>query len=115
MEYGERLSNKGFGDTPNHSDPSLCVTCRESFIVRGQRDQIVLCNAGRGMTPLAVPPVVTSCNQYDDKRQPPMWEMEKIAWRISADTTSRKAGFNAETKIDILSPAEHKAKHPHDD
>lgn len=85
------------------------------MIIRGQRDHIVLCNATHSMAPLAVPPVVTSCNQYDDKRRPPMYEMEKIAWRISADTTSRKAGFNAEPKIDILSPAEYKQKHRNDD
>jgi hypothetical protein len=36
---------------------------------------------------------VRSCSDYDDKRIPSLWQMEKVAWRFSADNRKKTAGF----------------------
>jgi len=82
-----------------HSE-SLCTHCRWAQIVRGVRmnDELQLCHyAG---TRIAMTSPVTFCSDYDDKRTPPLHEMEKIAWRIVSDRKTA-AGF--------LSPKEWKA------
>jgi len=45
--------------------------------------------------------MVRSCNDYEDKGQPALWQMEKIAWRFSVDNKRKAAGF--------LTPAQWKA------
>ena len=37
-------------------------------------------------------PVVT-CSEYEDKRTPSLWPLEKIAWRVSADKRKKTLGF----------------------
>lgn len=92
--------------TPNHSVKSLCVTCRHAQIVKGQRadESITLCGGGKGMESWRVRMHVSSCTDYDDKSRPPLWEMEKIAWRFSVDRASKRAGF--------MNPKEFKKRHP---
>ena len=36
---------------------------------------------------------VTFCNDYEDKRLPSLWQMEKVAWRFSIDQKKKTAGF----------------------
>lgn len=93
---------KQFGDTPNFSTPSLCVTCRNGQNVKGQTssDELTLCHAHGCDVPIQFP--VVQCSEYDDKRMPSIWEMEKIAWRFSVDNKRKKAGF--------LSPQDYKAQ-----
>jgi len=53
---------------------------------------------------------------YDDKRQPAMWEMEKIAWRITVSKEKHAIGFGpAGRQVEVMSPAEFREKFPDED
>ena len=74
------------GGTANHTEPSLCLTCRFATIVKGRtlRDEIVECaqlSCGRRRITFAV----TACSDYSDKRLPSVREMEEIAWVLRSD------------------------------
>lgn len=96
------------GDTPIHSQTSLCLSCRCSQVTHGQSldEDIVLCH-NRGSEPWRVRIRVSECSDYEDKSLSPLWEMEKIAWRVSADKLSGRIGF--------LDPKQYKVKHPNED
>ena len=84
-----------FGDTPNLSDPSLCLSCRCALIIKGRglSDELTLCRAGSGMADLRITRPVVECNSYDDKRQPSLNQLEKIAWRVCPDNRKKTTGF----------------------
>jgi hypothetical protein len=94
------------GGTANHSSSSLCTRCRQAHIIKdrnsGQTRQ--LCQSHGEM--IEVPWNVWECNQFDDKSQTPLWEMEKIAWRFCVDDRRKTAGF--------LRPAEYRERHGDD-
>ena len=82
-----------FGDTPRFDSKSLCDSCRCSQVTTGLRlnDTRVFCRYG-GQTVVMPQPVLT-CSDYDDKRTPALWELEKVAWRLSVDLNRKQAGF----------------------
>ena len=82
------------GGTVNHSEPSLCLTCRFATVVKGVsfRDEIIECSQlSCEHKRIAVP--VTSCSDYADRRQPSMREMEEIAWVLRSDPKKNTIGF----------------------
>src|SRR5579872_2721225 len=83
-----------FGDTPRFDAKSLCGTCRCAQVTTGlqSKHSMVLCRMN-GSQPIQVPQPVISCSDYDDKRMPAVWELEKIAWRLSGDKKANHAGF----------------------
>jgi hypothetical protein len=88
------------GGTVNHSEPSLCLSCRHSIIVKGAalRDEIVACNLIR-LKGRVIPFPVTSCTGYQDRGQPTLWHMEEIAWVLRSDPKRRTVGFVEARKL----------------
>lgn len=73
--------NKVQGGTPRGGLP-LCVTCRAAHNITGVNMQaITICRVG---APFRVQFPVSQCSTYDDKRNPAVWEMEKIAWEVNS-------------------------------
>jgi hypothetical protein len=74
------MSDKVRGGTPKTISP-LCLGCRQAFIARGlNREELVYCG-GIG-PPFRVTFPVVECNRFDDKSQPPIYEMQNIAWIV---------------------------------
>jgi hypothetical protein len=96
--------NKVFGGTVNYSGENLCYTCSCGQHMKGSlvNEDVVLCHTRGTSPPIRITWKVTSCNDYEDARTPELWEMEKIAWKISADGKRRFVGF--------LSPKQWKEK-----
>lgn len=79
--------------TPNFSGPGLCVTCRHSHIMKGHTSEnVTLCQAS-GVSQFRVFKPVVECNEYENKTIPPLWEMEKVAWKFSVDHNNKPMGF----------------------
>lgn len=72
------------------STVSLCKTCRNSIVVRGNNhQQIVRCQAlGKDFTF-----DVAECTNYFDRTSPALYEMEEIAWRVVTKKAGREIGF----------------------
>jgi len=51
----------------------------------------VMC--GRYEKPLRIPFRVAECSEYDDKRQPVLWELKQIAWDVHPRENGGKSGF----------------------
>jgi hypothetical protein len=97
--------NKVINGTPNHSEATICATCRNSAVVQGHRltDYRIFCRAITGYTRSAeLTSAVTTCTLYDDARMPSRYDLEQIAWVITT-SPSRRVGF--------LSPQERHAMH----
>jgi hypothetical protein len=61
---------------------NLCDTCQWSLIVKGL--------SGRTLhkcewLDVSIREPIVECGKYNDKRQPTLMSMEKIAWHVSAD------------------------------
>jgi hypothetical protein len=91
--------NKVQGGTPKGSQ-SLCVMCRSAHNVVGVNMQrITICRAGNSF---AVRFPVSECSVYDDKRNPAVWEMEKIAWEVHSRNRGL-VGFSPDPeRLDIV-------------
>jgi hypothetical protein len=74
-------------------DESRCDSCVYAGIIQGfsESERIVIC--GRRDEPLRVPFKVKECSDYEDKRLPPYWEMQKIAWDVRPRSGDGKTGF----------------------
>jgi hypothetical protein len=77
--------------TPNHSESTLCHTCRWATIVKGRSvgHEIIKCNEIAGRVPFAV----ASCTEYNDRRMPSRADLEDIAWVLRTDSKTRTIGF----------------------
>ena len=97
---------KVHGGTVEHSDPSLCITCRHSSIIRGRTldEEVVQCSASV-MRSFVVPFKVTSCSSYSDARLPSYADLVRQAWILEPHSRRRPAGFihARELKADELS------------
>lgn len=109
--------NKVYRGTPNHSEKSLCVSCRNGQYTRNvDGTERTLCRAGGYAEPIFVTHGIQLCSMYDDKRRPAMWEMEKIAWRVMVNREKQQIGFGPTSpRVDVLSPADFKEKFPDED
>lgn len=77
--------------TARGDEQSLCLTCSHALIRTDQRGEHRICMYLGETT--HVQGNVSSCNQYRDSREPDEWDLEKIAWVISADKHGRVTGF----------------------
>jgi hypothetical protein len=82
------------GGTVQHGEQSLCLTCRNATVVKGQslREEIVQCgrlSPGHDLIPFPV----TSCSGYLDRRHPSIRDMEDIAWVLRTDAKRKQIGF----------------------
>lgn len=84
------------GGTVDHSAPSLCKSCRYATIVQGHslNQTITSCSRIGGEGKHVVPFPVSSCNEYDDKATPTLWEMKQIYWEVRTDRVG-KIGFTS--------------------
>ncbi|HUE87876.1 MAG TPA: hypothetical protein VMO26_17525 [Vicinamibacterales bacterium] len=82
------------GGTANHTEPSLCLTCRHATVVRGRTlgDEIIECGYLSGPNRRMAFPV-TFCNAYVDRTHPTVREMEEIAWVLRTDAKRNQVGF----------------------
>ena len=80
--------------TPNFSQKSLCNTCREGQVIEGVRlgDRVALCHS-RGMTPIRIVFDVTTCADYENRSTTALWDLKKIAWKLSKDDKTAVCGF----------------------
>jgi hypothetical protein len=79
--------------TPILGGPSLCLSCRHSQIITDHKgEDSTFCHAGQGLNPLVITRPVIRCNEYENENTPSMFEMQKIAWKISVDK-DRPVGF----------------------
>lgn len=76
-----------------HTKPSLCLTCRDGQVIKGARDreEFQWCHA-HGTTK-RITWKVMDCSEYDNKSQPGLWQLEKIAWRFCKDDKRKTTGF----------------------
>lgn len=88
------MKTRVHGGTVIHGNGTLCATCRNSTIIKGQTldEEIVECHA-RIMTPRGIPFKVTSCTSYDDSRLPAYADMVRVAWILTPHSKRRPAGF----------------------
>jgi hypothetical protein len=89
--------------TPKHGE-TLCSTCRNAVILKGmaESEELTTCNRLNGWNSERVPFPVSQCSEYDDKRHPSKYDMEKIAWVLVTKKAGREVGF--------VSAKEYKAK-----
>jgi len=80
--------------TPQHGEPSLCVSCRHATVVRGMRveDEIVECSELWSDRKFIRFPV-RSCSSYSDRRQPLLKDMEEMAWILRSNGRNGRIGF----------------------
>ena len=79
--------------TPKFDGKSRCLTCRRAQVTHGTRfcEDLIFCH---NVQPARLmPPMITECTSYDDKRIPALWDMEQVAWRLCTDLKGRKIGF----------------------
>ena len=88
------------GGTADHSQRSLCETCRWSMVIRGAKlgDEIVECNQ-LSYRNQRVPFPVVSCSGYCDRRQPSLREMEQTAWVLRSDPHRNQMGFVRSSRL----------------
>ena len=85
---------------PGTSD-SLCATCREAQVVEFSNGvKAVRCHSRGAFPQVTINHPVTRCNDYDDRRQPAKWDMEKIAWQVTTDKSGKTIGFAPPKKDD---------------
>ena len=81
------------GGTANHSNSTLCSSCRHATIVKGRalRDEIIECSCLDDDTRITF--AVTSCTQYSDRSRPSLYDMEDLAWILRTDKKTKTIGF----------------------
>jgi len=90
------MADKVYDGTPDHHGaPSLCHTCSCSQHIKGTAltQDVTLCHTRGNSPPIKMTWRVTYCNDYEDKRLPQLYQMEKIAWRVSTDARRKFVGF----------------------
>lgn len=72
---------------------SLCATCSYGLVRRGYgtAEEDVICHVA---TPAGrVPFKVRECTEYEDRRIPSLYSMEKVAWILLTKSAGRSVGF----------------------
>ena len=88
------------GGTADHSQRSLCETCRWSTVIRGAKlgDEIVECDQ-LSYRNQRVPFPVVSCSRFSDRRKASLREMEEIAWVLKSDPHRNQVGFVRSSRL----------------
>jgi hypothetical protein len=79
---------------------SLCRTCRYAHIEQGhsESEERIFCGSWGGARPLSVRFSVKECSDYEDKRLPSLYRMEKVAWILSTKNAGSAIGFISTSK-----------------
>jgi hypothetical protein len=80
------------GGTPEDG-VSLCVTCSNGLVRRGYSaaQEEIVCRATRPTE--RVPFRVRECSEYEDRRLPSLYSMQKVAWVLLTKSAGRSIGF----------------------
>jgi hypothetical protein len=80
------------GGTPEEG-VSLCVTCSYGLVRRGfsAAQEEIVCRVTRPTE--RVPFRVRECSEYEDRRLPNLYSMQKIAWVLLTKSAGRSIGF----------------------
>jgi hypothetical protein len=86
---------KVYNGTVMHSGQSLCETCRNATITRGQRleEELVRCEVQPMGQPVLITFKVTECSAYMDARLPTYGQLLEQAWILKPPSGRRPAGF----------------------
>jgi hypothetical protein len=86
------MKHKGVEGGTTGGAKSLCKSCRHAHVTKGlaESSETVTCHA---FSTRVMPPIITECNQYDDKSQTSLWDMKAIAWVLVNDKKTGKIGF----------------------
>lgn len=85
------------GSTPN-SSTSPCTSCRFLKRVRGQRDEFRFCDKFDRQLNMQV----SECSEYQNKNHPSLFNMQQIAWNLTADKKGGRAGFLSPEQLNRL-------------
>lgn len=79
--------------TRSDKAPRLCDTCWNGLIVRGaaDSDEQVFCNSLDAPVKLSMR--VVECSRFNDKSQPSLYDLRKIAWVLDVDPERQPIGF----------------------
>lgn len=104
------LQIKISGGTPV-SGKSLCTTCKQAVRIVGQNcEEVILCHLfARSGTKGPVPFRVASCGEYHPSNMPWKYEMEEMAWIITAKKRG-PTGFNQPQDDEIMEVVINKPK-----
>ena len=71
----------------------MCSTCRNARIIKGysESEELIFCESFYPSRP--IPFRVRECSEYDDRRLPRKYDMEKIAYILLSKKTGRDIGF----------------------
>ena len=76
---------------------SLCQTCRSGLVTTRDNGWLTIhCQVSH--PPMRMPTDITRCSEYEDRRTPASYEMEKIAWTLRTDQKGQVLGFTAPKK-----------------
>src|SRR5579864_9417286 len=86
---GTRL--KVLNGTRSELAPRLCDTCQSGVVRRGaaESDEHIYCT----FIAREVRMRVVECNVYNDRSQPSLWDMRKIARVLDSDSKRQRIGF----------------------
>ena len=95
------------GGTPADHGETLCDTCRNAKVIRGQRfeEHLVFCR-GLSYPPVRIAFRVASCSDYEDHREPTYHELFEKAWILRPPTRRRTAGFVRVSDLDAREAAD---------
>lgn len=96
------------------SGPSKCYSCKHAALVKGQNnEELVFCDGPfANLRPNLVPFPVAECGRYHPANMPWKYEMELLAWEITARKRAR-TGFQPETiEVQITPPKARKDEMP---
>ena len=80
------------GGTPEQG-VTLCVTCSYGLVRRGYgaAEEEIICTATRPAG--HVPFRIRECSEYEDRRLPNLYSMQRIAWVLLTKSAGRSIGF----------------------
>jgi hypothetical protein len=79
--------------TPTTAE-SLCKSCLHALVRTGfaESQEETICNAGYEMA-MQIRYPIAKCTQYLNKAQPTLYSMEKIAWILVTNESTKQVGF----------------------
>lgn len=95
--------DKVIGGTPV-GGRSMCATCRFAQNMRGiNMQEETRCLRMQPALRIVFP--VATCNGYDDKRMPSLYDMEQIAWSIKCRVRGQTGFADNKRDVEIEPPA----------
>lgn len=82
-------------DGTERNERSLCLSCKNSTVVRGHRmEPIMECSEINNTSALNRMQPVLRCSAYHQKGQPTIYHLQQIAWELKPNKNTGKLGFH---------------------